>query len=618
MEDNNNGMDELQEQREEKGQMEEELKKQSKDVAKKGAKELLKTVRRGVLLAGKAILALIGPYLGIIIGVIIAIILIIGLLVSLFGGMEEEMYVEGAAEFWFPIAKENILDQYFVDGNKESGELIPYTNSITSPTDKELTVISSPMGPRDRQSSDSFTITWDEYQTASAEFLTEHNHFCRPNSTVQADQHAGIDIGASKLVNGASTEIIASQNGEVTLATMDNGNGYGNYIEITSDSSYEQKSVTRYAHLSELKVQEGDIVKQGQVIGIIGGSGGYDVHLHFEILQEGIPIDPRTKIDFTDPWKVAKYIAGDDILIEYIKAWEGHEGLSDDGTKYKIGLVLGNRTVGYGIDLETSGYEPQFIAAGYDTSVGAYVDVEFVDNIMRDEIYTKRESVEKVVNSCNPPLTKQQIDSLTAITYQYGNIGNFTEIYKQYGNTDGLKQNLVVNGYHPFIKGPESNGRANANWTLFHEGIYLDSSGKEIIVSEGNSEITGADKSKVDKMLQEAARIANDNSYYYKWGGNGPKGYDCSGFTKYLYGEYLDIALPRTSGEQKEYMAKYEISLDDVQPGDLLWRDGHVGIYYGQGQTVEALNSKVGIVFQKYSSNNWQKAFSVANCLKDN
>ena len=65
-------------------------------------------------------------------------------------------------------------------------------------------------------------------------------------------------------------------------------------------------------------------------------------------------------------------------------------------------------------------------------------------------------------------------------------------------------------------------------------------------------------------------------------------------------------------------MAKYEISLDDVQPGDLLWRDGHVGIYYGQGQTVEALNSKVGIVFQKYSSNNWQKAFSVANCLKDN
>ena len=119
-------------------------------------------------------------------------------------------------------------------------------------------------------------------------------------------------------------------------------------------------------------------------------------------------------------------------------------------------------------------------------------------------------------------------------------------------------------------------------------------------------------------MLQEAARIANDNSYYYKWGGNGPKGYDCSGFTKYLYGEYLDIALPRTSGEQKEYMAKYEISLDDVQPGDLLWRDGHVGIYYGQGQTVEALNSKVGIVFQKYSSNNWQKAFSVANCLKDN
>lgn len=38
----------------------------------------------------------------------------------------------------------------------------------------------------------------------------------------------------------------------------------------------------------------------------------------------------------------------------YIKSWEGHEGISEDGTKYKVGLVNGNRTVGYGIDLETS------------------------------------------------------------------------------------------------------------------------------------------------------------------------------------------------------------------------------------------------------------------------
>lgn len=596
---------------EEQETVENELKKKSQQTAKnetkKGIKMLIRSTLKAISTILSSIIAAIGPVLLPIIIILIVIFVLIWTFFSIFFS-NDDMNTERAAEFWFPIAKEDIYDQYFVDGDKEEGALIPYEDSSV---DKVRTVISSPMGPRNRSDGND-TITWDEFYELS---YAEQEKYHRPGRTVQQDQHAGIDIGATKLIPGDQTEIIASQSGTVTYSSMDNGNGYGNYIEITSDPSYSQESMTRYAHLSKLLVSEGDHVNQGQVIGIIGGSGGYAVHLHFEIWQDGKVIDPRTKIEWEDPWRVGgRYSGSDDILIAYLKAWEGHEGLNEDGTKYRIGSVLGNRTVGYGIDLETSGYEAQFIAAGYDTSLGAYVDVEFVDSIMYDEVYKRRDGVIKSTTSCNPPLSDEQIDALTVISYQYGNIGNFVRIYNQYGNTEKLKQNLVINGYHAFIKGPESNGRAEANWKLFHEGIYTDKSGNEIIPSNSS---TTASRGDVSAMLKEAARIANDNSYYYSWGGNGPKGYDCSGFTKHLYSTYLGIDLPRQSDEQANYLSEYRIPISQAQPGDLLWHKGHVGIYYGNGQSVEASSPSSGICFQNVSYMEYTYAYSLSRYFAD-
>ncbi len=559
-----------------------------------------------------AVTTIVTSISGILIPIIIIVVIVAILIMTLFSFFisNDDMNAEAAAEFWFPIAKEDIYDQYFVDGDKAAGALIPYEDSST---DKERTVITSPMGPRNRNSSDYYTITWDEFNALSS---AEQENFHQPGRTVQQDQHAGIDIGSAKLITGDQTEIIASQSGEVTAAGNFN-DGYGNQVQITSDPSYEQESMTRYAHMSEILVSEGQHVNQGQVIGIIGNTGGnYGIHLHFEIWQDGKVIDPRTKIEWDDPWRVGGLYSGESTaLIAYLKAWEGHEGLSEDGTKYRIGNVLGNRTVGYGIDLETSGYEAQFIAAGYDTSMGAYVDIEFVDAIMYDEVYKRRDGVIKLITSCNPPLSEEQVDALTVISYQYGNIGNFVRVYNQYGNTESLRQNLVVNGYNPFIKGPESNGRADANWKLFHEGIYTDSSGNEIIVSSGNSSsssVTG-----VNAMLKEAARIANDDRYYYSMGGNGPYAYDCSAFTRLLYSTYLGINLPRTSGEQANFMSKYRISVSEAQPGDLLWKDGHVGICYGNGQSVEASNARSGILFQNIISMKYTRAYSLSRYFAD-
>ena len=607
---------------EEQETVENELKKKSQQTAKnetkKGIKMLVRSTLKAISTILSSIIAAIGPVLLPIIIILIVIFVLIWTFFSIFFS-NDDMNTERAAEFWFPIAKEDIYDQYFVDGDKEEGALIPYEDSSV---DKVRTVISSPMGPRNRSDGND-TITWDEFYELS---YAEQEKYHRPGRTVQQDQHAGIDIGATKLIPGDQTEIIASQSGTVTYSSMDNGNGYGNYIEITSDPSYSQESMTRYAHLSELLVSEGDHVNQGQVIGIIGGSGGYAVHLHFEIHQDGKVIDPRTKIEWDYPWRIGSLYSGEaSALIAYIKAWEGHEGLSEDGTKYKIGLVPSGstytRTVGYGIDLDTSGYEERFIAAGYDTSAGSYVDVEFVDAIMYEEVNERRNGVISTTTSCNPPLTNEQIDALTVTSYQYGNIGNFVRIYNQYGNTEALKNNVQAYtsggglGDHYFLENP-SDGRAEANWKLFHEGIYTDKLGNEIVVNSSTSS-TSSSNSNVNRMLKEAARIANDNSYYYSWGGNGPKGYDCSGFTKHLYSTYLGIDLPRQSDEQANYLSEYRIPISQAQPGDLLWHKGHVGIYYGNGQSVEASSPSSGICFQNVSYMEYTYAYSLSRYFAD-
>lgn len=71
----------------------------------------------------------------------------------------------------------------------------------------------------------------------------------------------------------------------------------------------------------------------------------------------------------------------------------------------------------------------------------------------------------------------------------------------------------------------------------------------------------------------------------YRWGGTTPKGFDCSGFTQYVYRK-AGISLPRTSYEQR-FVGK-KISRNDLRSGDLVLFPGHVGIYVGGGMYIHA------------------------------
>ena len=71
----------------------------------------------------------------------------------------------------------------------------------------------------------------------------------------------------------------------------------------------------------------------------------------------------------------------------------------------------------------------------------------------------------------------------------------------------------------------------------------------------------------------------------YRWGGTTPEGFDCSGYTSYVYAQ-VGITLPRTSSAQRG--AGTVVSRADAQPGDLIWTAGHIAIYAGGNMQVDA------------------------------
>lgn len=86
--------------------------------------------------------------------------------------------------------------------------------------------------------------------------------------------HRGLDIAKSR-----GTQIIATANGTVK-STDWQPQGYGNTVVISHKWAFS----TRYAHLDKVFVSKGEVVKQGQVIGLMGNTGrSTGPHLHYEV-----------------------------------------------------------------------------------------------------------------------------------------------------------------------------------------------------------------------------------------------------------------------------------------------------------------------------------------------
>jgi len=100
--------------------------------------------------------------------------------------------------------------------------------------------------------------------------------------TGRANNHTGIDIPAPRGV-----KILAAKSGVVTTSKYNNS--YGNYVVV----SHSDGTSTLYAHMSKRSVSEGQTVKQGATLGLVGTTGSSTGnHLHFEVRVNGSRKDP--------------------------------------------------------------------------------------------------------------------------------------------------------------------------------------------------------------------------------------------------------------------------------------------------------------------------------------
>lgn len=99
----------------------------------------------------------------------------------------------------------------------------------------------------------------------------------------------------------------------------------------------------------------------------------------------------------------------------------------------------------------------------------------------------------------------------------------------------------------------------------------------------------------------------------YVFGGSSPRGFDCSGFAKYVYSQ-IGVSLPRTASEQAtKGLAIRNVS--DLKAGDLVFFEtyapgiSHVGIYIGDGKFIHASNPKGGVRVTSISGTSYASDF---------
>ena len=168
---------------------------------------------------------------------------------------------------------------------------------------------------------------------------------------------------------------------------------------------------------------------------------------------------------------------------------------------------------------------------------------------------------------------------------QYDNLYNslsaeYQELLAQEEAAAAAASAAAARAYAPSVTqaAPASNGDAGGD-----DG----DSGESSSYSSGAASSLPANGSVVDYA---ASRIGCP----YVWGASGPDAFDCSGLVAWCYAQ-IGISLPHYT-ESMYSCASARFSPSEAQPGDVLYKSGHVGISTGGINAIEAMGSRWGVV----------------------
>lgn len=332
--------------------------------------------------------------------------------------------------------------------------------------------------------------------------------------------------------------------------------------------------------------------------------------------------DYKAELDFsaydTSDYGSVASGSGFDLFIKWLHTYEG--GRKTEDGKFYIVESDGSATglaVGHGVDINT--HKAELIAAGYSIKKGSKIPVDIVDAIEEKEVNEKIKAVKARTKGLD--LTEYQIYALVSRAYNCGVAGAFSsrngltfkQTYNKYWKQDRDDKynqkgevNYNHNLYSNYMNTPTTSQgqvlsglieRRKSEWLLFQTG-YFDR-GVEAYWKEDenkaediNTPLTGNKKEKMENLIAKAIKIANDVDYkYYTYSQAnrmGEHSYDCSSFCARLYKEFFNKNIPSTTSGYGSKGYKGLVGSVELQPGDILWKSGHVELYIGNNKRAGA------------------------------
>lgn len=286
------------------------------------------------------------------------------------------------------------------------------------------------------------------------------------------------------------------------------------------------------------------------------------------------------------------------------------EGTKEEGGQYVVYLDSGgNRTVGYGVNIEAQG--GRFIARGIDPATikeGDKLEKELIDSIEDEIMGEMQTTVESITSGLN--LKVYQIHALTSRYYNCGNISGFKDAYNAYWKESDDEYGVAENAsmynhplYTNYMSKPTKDNKGNtlpglvtrrkAEWILFKTGYYI---------SSGNFYQEGGDIIQLAKSIHEHME---SNKYSYSLDTNQLattfeksktiKKSCCATYVCWVLQEagYVSEAehTDSTAALANLLIGKGFTRIsnrNEMQPGDVVIYEGHCEIYAGDGTVYNA------------------------------
>ena len=283
---------------------------------------------------------------------------------------------------------------------------------------------------------------------------------------------------------------------------------------------------------------------------------------------------------------------------------------------------------------ESGSFNPSMIEAGYDENNGGIGICQWTNSGRGSE--GRNTNLKRYAQSKGKDWRDEdiQVSFLRAELGGGGDASSYATVQlldrreyynNQYAYKDGwLNATSVENSTQGFcysFERPNANAAAKSmSQRIAYAQEYLNRYSGVTVPENIDTDLTGDNKEKMQQMIDEAKRIANDDRYQYNQNLRDTEFYyDCSSLVSRLYLQYFNI--PRLDysgnaphGTENIYntcMANNnEVPMTDLKPGDILWTPGHAALYIGNGQTAEAFNSNDGIGIGSVG-NRFTKAFRV-------